>query len=491
MKPVIHVLGLGPGKGYITLDTLEILRNSRRVFLRTEIHPGVEDLKAMGIDYMSFDECYEKGTSFEEVYSEIIKRLLTLADEYGEICYVVPGSPMVDERTVEELIDISKGMGIELDIRPGMSFIDAMAAELGFNLCNIILIDATDFDPHRINTSMGIIISQVYDRFIASEVKIKLSRIYDDNTLVTVISGAGNSDIMKKADIPLYQLDRVEWIDHITSVYIRPVRFESKSRYDFVDFKYIMDRLRSDCPWDREQTHESLKQYLLEETYEVLEAIDLKDSEKLVEELGDLMLQVFFHGKLAEEREIFDIYDVVDGISKKMILRHPHVFGDVKVKSSDDVLKNWADIKKEEKGISTQTEVMQSIPGNLPALMLSYKIQDKAAEVGFDWDDVDGAMEKVYEELEEVKEVYKGTEKERIEEEVGDLLFAVVNVARFLKVQPELALKKTADKFISRFSYIEERAGIKSQKLQDMSLDEMNVLWEEAKMNKKGKKNQK
>lgn len=491
MRPIIHVLGLGPGKGYMTLDTLQTLKRSGNVFLRTEIHPGTEDLKAMGIDYKSFDKCYEKGTSFEEVYGEIVDSLVSMVYKYGEICYVVPGSPMVDERTVEELKEISEDKGIDLDIRPGMSFVDAMASELGFNISNIMITDALGLDPHSINTSMGVIISQVYDRFIASEIKIKLSWIYGDNKLVTVVSGAGNGDIMKRADIPLYQLDRIEWIDHLTSVYITPVEFANKSRYDFGDFKYIMDRLRQECPWDKEQTHESLKQYLLEETYEVLEAVDIKDDRQLCEELGDLLLQVFFHSKIGEEMEAFDIYEVVDGISKKMIQRHPHVFGNVIATSPDDVLKNWTDIKKEEKGFKTQTEMMRSIPGNLPALMLSYKIQDKAAEVGFDWDDVDGAMEKIYEELKEVKEVYKGNEKDRIEEEIGDLLFAVVNVARFLKVQPEFALKKAADKFVWRFSYIEETAGRRNQKLQDMSLDQMNNLWEEAKMNKKAKKNQK
>ncbi|TZE82123.1 nucleoside triphosphate pyrophosphohydrolase [Calorimonas adulescens] len=491
MSPVIHILGLGPGKGYITVDTLEVLKKSARVFLRTEVHPGVEELKSMGIVYTSFDECYNTHESFEGVYEEIVERLLSYAEEYVEISYAVPGSPMVDEKTVEKLIDRAADMGIELDIRPGMSFIDAMAAELRFDLRNIMLLDATDFEPYSIDTSLGVIISQVYDKFIASEVKIKLSRVYDDNTLVTVISGAGNGDMMRKVEIPLYQLDRIEWIDHLTSVYIRPMGFEDRERHGFEDFKYIMDRLRRDCPWDKKQTHESLRQYLLEETYEVLEAIDLDDDEKLMEELGDLMLQIFFHAKIAEEKGNFDIYDVVDRVSKKMILRHPHVFGDVKVSSSDDVLKNWAKIKKEEKRQKTQTEVMESIPHNLPALMLSCKVQDKAAEVGFDWDDVDGAMEKVYEEMEELREVYKGTDTDRMEEELGDLLFAVVNVARFLNIQPELALKRTADKFISRFCYIEKAAERKNQRLQDMSLDDMNVLWEEAKVNKTGKKNQK
>ncbi len=491
MRPIIHVLGMGPGKGYMSLDTLLLLKRSGNVFLRTNIHPGTEDLKAMGIDYKSFDKYYEKCASFEEVYAKIIDSLYHLVYKYGEICYVVPGSPMVYEKTVTKLMETSQEKEVDLDIRPSMSFIDAMASDVGFNLSDIMLADALNLDCHRVNTSMGVIVSQVYDRFVASDVKIKLSGIYGDNKLVTIVSGAGNDDIIKKADIPLYQLDRIEWIDHLTSVYIAPVGFESKSRYDFEDFKGIVDSLREKCPWDSKQTHESLKRYLLEETYEVLEAIDLKDDDKLCEELGDLLLQILLHSKLGVEDGTFGIYEVIDGISKKMIRRHPHVFGDVFAATPDDVSKNWADIKKKEKGFSTQTEVMKSIPSILPALMLSYKVQDKAAEVGFDWDDVKGAMNKVDEELEEVKEVYKGSKRDRIVEEIGDLLFAVVNVARFLQIQPEFALKKASDKFISRFKYIEDAAGAKNQKLQNMSLDQMNVLWEEAKMNKNHKKNQK
>ncbi len=489
MKPIIHVLGMGPGRGYMTADTLDLLKGSGNVFLRTGLHPGAEDLKEMGIEYESFDEYSEAdGSSIVEM----IDRLISSAYEHGEICYVVPGSPMICEKTVMQLANtVSMGRGIDLDIRPGVSFVDAMAAELGLDSSGIMLADALDLDRHRIDTSMGVIIAHVCDISAANEIKAKLSGIYGDNTLLTVVSGAGNGDIMKKTEIPLCQLDRIEWLDHLTSVYIAPVKLESKNRYSFDDFKRITDKLRGECPWDRQQTHDSLKQHLLEECYEVLHAIEMEDDENLCEELGDLLLQIFLHSKIGEESGTFDIYEVVNGISKKMIRRHPHVFGNTAATTPNDVSKKWADIKREEKGFKTQTEVMRSVPNNLPALMSSYKIQEKAAEVGFDWDDVDGAMDKIYEETEEVREVYKGSERGRIEEEIGDLLFAVVNVARFLKIQPEFALKKASDKFISRFEYIEAAAGSKNQKLQNMSLGQMNMLWNEAKENKKYKKNQK
>ncbi len=257
-----------------------------------------------------------------------------------------------------------------------------------------------------------------------------------------------------------------------------------KEKYSFMDLIEIMKHLRSEngCPWDREQDHESLKKYLIEETYEVLEAIDLKDKDKLCEELGDLLLQIVFHAQIADEANIFNINDIIDGISKKMVSRHTHVFGDAKADTADDVVDNWESIKKKEKGIKSHTQVLKDIPPILPSLMRSYKIQEKAAKVGFDWDHVDDAFKKVREEIDELEEVYKSENMERITDELGDSLFAIVNVARFLKVQPETALTGTINKFIKRFEYIERESEKKGKKLEEMSLEEMDKLWEKAKV---------
>jgi len=259
-----------------------------------------------------------------------------------------------------------------------------------------------------------------------------------------------------------------------------------KEKYTFYDLVEIMKILRSEngCPWDREQTHESLKKYLIEETYEVLEAIDKRDRFLICEELGDLLLQIVFHARIAEENNDFDIDDVITGISKKMYSRHTHVFGEDIAKTADDVLQNWDKIKRNEKHISTYTDEMRSIARNLPALMRSYKVQHKAAKVGFDWDDVDDAMAKVYEELEEVKIARKNNDEQEMHEEIGDLLFAVVNVSRFLKVHPELALADSVDKFIKRFDYIEKNAVANGKKLEEMSLKEMDDLWNQSKSQK-------
>lgn len=255
-------------------------------------------------------------------------------------------------------------------------------------------------------------------------------------------------------------------------------------RYSFQDLQDIMATLRSPegCPWDREQDHNSLKRYLIEEAYEVLDAIDAKSPAKLCDELGDLLLQVIFHAQIAKENKEFDFDDVAHGVSAKMVNRHRHVFGEEDAENSDDVMSIWEKVKKEEKGLKTQTQVLKDIPANLPALMRSFKVQQKAAQVGFDWDNIQGAMDKVKEEIGELEAAYEGNIKEKIEEELGDLLFAVVNVSRFLKVQPELALSATVNKFIRRFEWVEKSATNQGKKLENMTLEEMDELWDEAKI---------
>lgn len=257
-----------------------------------------------------------------------------------------------------------------------------------------------------------------------------------------------------------------------------------KDRYDFSELVEIMALLRSGngCPWDREQTHESLKRYLIEETYEVLEAIDMGSSERLCEELGDLLLQIIFHARIAEEEGNFNIGDVITGISRKMICRHTHVFGNDRADTADEVVDNWEAIKKKEKGQKTQTSVLKDVPSNLPALMRSCKVQQKAAQVGFDWDNIEDVFLKIEEEIQELKDVYKSKNVERITDEMGDVFFALVNLSRFLKVQPELALTGATNKFIKRFEYVEKESARAGRRLEDMTLREMDELWNVAKI---------
>lgn len=257
-----------------------------------------------------------------------------------------------------------------------------------------------------------------------------------------------------------------------------------KDKYDFNDLLEIMARLRAEngCPWDREQTHESLRIYMIEETYEVLEALDEGDMGKFCNELGDLLLQIVFHARIADENGVFDINDVTTEICEKLISRHPHIFGEATADTPEQVVENWEAIKKKEKKLKSQTSVLKDIPSNLPALMRSYKVQQKAAMVGFDWDNTDDVFRKIDEEIGELRDVYKSKNVERITDELGDAIFALVNLARFLKVQPELALTGTINKFIRRFEYIEQQSLKAGRKLEEMSLAEMDELWNEAKV---------
>ena len=247
-------------------------------------------------------------------------------------------------------------------------------------------------------------------------------------------------------------------------------------RYTFEDLKGIMKELRQKCPWDRKQTHESLKKYLLEEAYEVIDAIERKDWQALKEELGDLLLQPIFHARIAEEEGKFNIDDVVDHLCRKLIERHPHVFGEEKAQSAEEVLKNW-----EKRKIEKRSSVLEGVPKAMPALMRAEKLQRKASKVGFDWSDISQVEEKVKEEWNEFWQALKEGDREKIEHEFGDLLFALVNLARFLKIDPEEALQKANERFIKRFSYIEQKVKESGRRWEDFTLEELDRLWEEAK----------
>lgn len=255
----------------------------------------------------------------------------------------------------------------------------------------------------------------------------------------------------------------------------------SSGKDDFTRLVKIMAALRGErgCPWDKEQTRQTLKPFLIEETYEVLEAIDDDDQEKIKEELGDLLFQIIFHSRIAEERGEFNIHDVIKKISEKMIARHPHVFGEERYETSEEVLRQWEDRKREEGKI--RESILEGIPKELPSLLRAQRIQARAAKVGFDWERMEDVLKKLEEELTEFKEALSQKDQPAIEDELGDIFFALVNISRFVGVNPEDALRKTISKFISRFRYIEMKAAESGRSLSDMTLNEMDLLWEEAK----------
>lgn len=480
---MIKVVGLGPGsKEALTLGTLDILKDSEHIYLRTLKHPVVSFLEELRISFETYDEEYEKADSFDDVYSAIAEDLIKKHERYGEIVYAVPGHPLVAEKSVSILLEICKNKNIPCDIVPAVSFIDALIESLHIDpIHGIKIIDAFDINNQILDKRCGIVITQVYNKLIASEVKLKLLENFRDDLEIYFVRAAGIKGMECIKKIPIYEIDRQDDIDYLTSLYIPGDR---NGRKDFYDLLNIMQVLRSEngCPWDREQTHETLKKYLVEESYEAIEAIDEDDDDMLIEELGDVLLQVIFHAEIGREDGYFNIDDVIAGICKKMIDRHPHVFGSEKIETSCEVLDKWDKIKMKEQKLSSHTDELRHVARALPSLIRAEKIQKKAAKVGFDWDEVECAMDKVLEEFDEVKDVYKGKNRARILEEVGDLLFAVVNVSRFLDVDPEEALNHTTDKFINRFEFIEKSAASMGKIMEDMTLNEMDQLWEKSKI---------
>lgn len=510
----ILVIGLGPGSfTQLSLGAWQALSQDNPVYLRTAKHPVVKELRARGINFTSFDYLYEEKTDFAEVYEGIMEELIfkiKSSPSLNRIIYAVPGHPLVGETAVKLLLAKAiEETEFKVTILPAVSFVDSLINILQIDLISgVVILDALSFQQNQLNTLQHQIFTQVYNRLVASDLKLSLLEIYPSDHPVTVIKAAGIPDEERIARVILSEMDHLIWYDHLTSVYLPPLREERVTpflaNYPLDPLINVLDKLLSPegCPWDREQDHFTLKPCLIEEMYEVIEAIDCRDVGKLKEELGDVLLQVVFHTALAQERGEFDFNDVVDEITGKMIRRHPHVFGEATVKNTDDVLRNWEQIKKAEKGNNTSDEgIMTSINRSQPALLMAQEVQKKAKKVGFDWEDLHGPMEKVKEELWELEEALcerskAGNRKDskdsedrventghvdNVEEELGDLLFAVVNLSRFIKVSPEAALYKTIQKFIRRFNYLEQEIGKRGQKWEGLELQYLDKIWETVK----------
>ncbi|MCC5466839.1 nucleoside triphosphate pyrophosphohydrolase [Pelosinus baikalensis] len=481
----ITIVGLGPGSfGLITVETLELLKTAEKLLLRTAKHPTVAAMLERGIAFTSYDYVYEEKTSFEEVYETIAHDCLRQAALGKKVVYAVPGSPLVAEKTVMLIRQLAGEQGIAVRILPGMSFLEVLYTRLAIDpIEGITVLDAADLASLPPELMTALVVTQVYNHYVASEAKLVLMEYYPDDYEVIVVKNLGLPD-EQLLTVPLFEMDRVQEIDHLTSVYV-PRRSTAVKRFSLDPILDVMAKLRSNegCVWDIEQTHSSLRRYIVEEVYEVLEAIDLQQGELLCEELGDLLLQIVFHARIAEEAKVFTMQQVIDGISEKMIRRHPHVFGDTSVRDAGEVVLNWDAIKKQEHG-HERPSVLDGIPKGLPSLMRAYKLQAKAAKVGFDWDRIEPVWDKIYEELEELKDACAQGQAINMEAELGDVIFSIVNLARFLKIDGEVALNTTNNKFRRRFLYIEKVMKEKKLKWENMSLKQLDFLWEEAKSNK-------
>lgn len=478
----LTVIGLGAGDfNQLQMGVYKQLKAARKLYVRTVDHPVLEELSAEGLQFESFDAVYEKHNSFQPVYEEIAEKLVATA-EIEDVMYAVPGHPLVAEQTVQLLIAAANEGKVKLVIEGGQSFLDPIFGALKIDpIEGFQLLDGTSFSMHDINMRQHILIAQVYDTFSASEVKLTLMEKYDDEYPVTVVTAAGSSQ-EKLVTVPLYELDQSVEVDNLTTVYVPPVKSQEDALRDWTTFRQIIAVLRgpNGCPWDQKQTHESLKKYLLEEAHEYLAAVDAEDDFAMIEELGDVLLQVFLHAQIGEDQGYFTLEDVLASISEKMIRRHPHVFGDVSVEDAEGVVANWEVIKAEEKGIS-DTPLLKEEYRASSALQTAYNYQKRAAKVGFDWPDVNGAWDKFAEEWQEFRnEVTKGTNASRLDE-FGDVLFTLVNLARFYKLSPEEAMLHANEKFARRFGYVEAKVKESGKPFSDYTLEQLDAFWDEAK----------
>jgi tetrapyrrole methylase family protein/MazG family protein len=491
--PRVVVAGLGPGGvEHVTAETLATIERMPHRYLRTLRHPSAHLVP----DAVTFDEIYERADSFADVYAEIADRLVAAGVEHDEVLYVVPGSPLVLERSVRALRGDAR---IECELLPAMSFLDVAWARLGIDPVEraVRLIDGHEFTAGAAGATGALLVAHTHANWVLSDIKLAIDDPSGalDATPVVLLHALGTPD-EAVVHTTWAEMDRAIEADHLTSLYIPSLTTPVGGGY--VRFHELARTLREQCPWDIEQTHHSLLPYLIEETYEVVDAIQSLDAddpatdEALIEELGDLLYQIEFHATIAEQEGRFTIADVTRGVHDKLVRRHPHVFtstglstsGDADVVDVDEVLSNWEKIKRAEKA---RTSVFEGVPTALPGLAYAGAIQSKAAKVGFDWPDVSGALPKIAEEADELAHATTaGSGNEAIADELGDLLFAVVNVARHLDVDPEVALRAATHKFRSRVEQVEQLATARGIDMHTADLDTLDKMWNEVKARTSG-----
>lgn len=478
----ITILGLGPGDaGQLTRQAWQTLSEAGEVYLRTSQHPTVAGLPE-NLTVHSFDHFYEEEKNFEDVYARIVEEVLKLGRRPEGVLYAVPGHPFVAEATAPEIVRRADEAGIPVRVIEGLSFLEPTFTALRQDpLPHTAVVDALglaaahhpSFPPDA-----PALVAQLYSVMLAGEVKITLMAQYPDEHEVVLVHAAGTPDEILE-EVPLYAIDQSEHIGLLTSLYI-PALGE---RTSFEGFQELIAHLRAPegCPWDREQTHQTLRTNLLEEAYEALEAIDHDEPAEMQEEFGDLLLQVVLQTQIASEYGEFTMANVIHDIHTKLVHRHPHVFGDVDLQDSTSVINNWERIKaaeREENGTAQEKGLLDGVSVAMPSLSVADLYQKRAARVGFDWPDIEGVFAKLAEETEEFR--IASTDDER-GEEFGDLLFALVNLGRWFGIDPESALRETNAKFRRRFATIEDFARKNKRPLSEMTLEEMDQIWEQAK----------
>ena len=447
--------------------------------LRTGRHPLAAWLNRRSLPFETLDTLYEQSEDFDAFNRAAARRLTELARD-ADVLYAVPDA--ATDATVAELAQ-TPAEGWRLTLLPGVSHAARCLALIGRPASGLRTYAAEAFRAARVSPGEALLLCELHSRECAGECKLRLMNLLPEDTPISFFTG-GEDGSLRVTDVPLFELDRQPAYDHLTACWVPAVPMEKRDRYDMDDLVAVMTKLRAPdgCPWDREQSHESLLTNLLEESYEFIGAVRDGDIDHMYDELGDVLLQVVFHAEIARQHGDFDIDDVTSAITRKMIERHPHIFGSVTADTAEQVLTNWEAIKRSQRGIKSVSEAMEDVSTGLSATMRAEKVQHKAAKVGFDFPDVLSALAKVYEEADEVKDcLARGLDPEM---ELGDLFFSAVNVCRLCDKNPDISLSTSTDKFIRRFHNMENLLKKAGKSIEDLTLSEMDVYWDVEKQAK-------
>ena len=470
-KMTIIPIGTGDER-LLTLQAAQALRDAKQLVLRTARHPIVPFLEKENIAYTSLDELYEECESFDIFDRAVTVRLMEMCEK-DEVSYAV-ADPSLDASVMA--FARLKTREQPFEVLAGVSHASRCMAILSLQSPSVRLYAATEYAAARVTPGEALLLCELHSRECASECKLKLLEMLPAELPVTFITGNEAGELTAHS-IALCEMDRQERYDHMAACYIPAVPMMERSRFDMDDLIAVMKRLRGPdgCPWDKEQTHETLLTNLLEECYEFIGAVRDEDISHMYDELGDVLLQVVFHAEMARQHGEFDINDVTTAISQKMIERHTHIFGTEHADTAEQVLDNWEALKRHQRGISSTAEAMRDVSTGLGSLQRAWKVQKKAAKVGFDFADAQEALLKVHEEAQEVLDnLNRFADPEK---ELGDVLFSIVNVCRLCGKDPEIALFSAINQFIARFDSMEKTIKNDGKSIRDLTLTEMDVYW--------------
>lgn len=473
----LTIASVGSGNAQdLTLRLTDALHTGKLI-LRTKHHPIESYLKDEQLEYESLDGLYDTTEDFDEFNRKAAQRVWKACEE-SPVCYVV--SDAAFDTTVDAIQKTLPANQKMFQIA-GVSHMSRCLALIGKVSEGLQVFSAEDFLKARYAPQQALLLMEVHSAVCAGECKLKLMSMLSEESTVILVTGNGKTGDLTACEIPLYELDRQSDYNHLTAVYVSESGYLQRKRYDSEDLRQIIHKLRSPdgCPWDRAQTHESLLTNLLEESWEYIQAVKDGDTDHMYDELGDVLLQVYLHAEIARQHGTFDLDDVTTAVSDKMLVRHEHIFGNKTAGTADEVLTNWEALKREQRGIQTTAQAMRDVSTGLSTLLRASKIQHKAQKVGFDFESAEQALSKVYEEADEVLENLKN-EKDPAEE-LGDLLFATVNVCRLSKKDADLVLQQATEKFLNRFEKMENYILEAGKSIKDLTLREMDVYWDMVK----------